>query len=322
MSNFECEFCNFSTMIKSSYIRHLSTKKHKENDTTNNKYKCVPCSFHTNKLSNYKIHLSTKKHMITCQPDENDASHNSLVVYQSQATSHAITNISSTDKDIIIALQQQLLTEKDHRISDKDETNKILTSQLKVKDKQIKTSTGLLKYLMQNYPDAPAFQRISNMTFIKDDTQDRQRMPELLIEYYNTDRFVPYLVENIMKLYKKDDPKNQSLWTSDVSRDNYIIKNRINDTESKWMRDIKGAMIIENAIRPCLNLILDELNWYSEQIRDNLLYFDRINSTLISLTTMSKIRQDINDKKIEDDIRKKLSPEFCFPNNAIEGIKC
>jgi len=320
MSNkYLCKYCDYSTDRASSYTKHNETQKHKKNCDAMYKYNCVDCDFNTNYISVYSRHLVTQKHIMNCQKVHNDDSKD-IVIYQPQNANNQLTLIESNKDKQIINLQQQLLNEKDARIADKDNTVEILSSQLKMKDKQIKTSNGLLKYLMKNYPDAPPLQRINDMSFIKDDTKDRERMPELLIEYYNTDRFVPYLVENIIKLYKKDDPKDQSLWTSDASRDNFIIKNKINDNESKWMRDIKGSMVGENTIKPCLNLILDELNWYFDKIISGMQYTDRINATFISLSTMSKIRQSITDKKIEDEIRKKLSPEFCL-RNTIENVK-
>jgi len=312
---YHCDTCSYHTTKKYNYDKHVRSDKHNKNTSNIIVYKCYVCNYKTTIHSNFKKHSLTEKHkligdqyngaVIVCVDDDNND--NKQMVIHTKAD----------DKSQIIALQQQLLEEKDNM-------NKLLKSQLETKDKQInnkdkqiKTSMGLLKYLMKNHPDSPPLKTISELSFIKDETEDRERIPELLIEYYNTDRFVPYLAENIVRLYKKDNPKEQSLWTSDVSRDNFIVKNRINENESKWIRDIKGAMMIEHAIKPCLNLIIDELEWYFSEINAGNFYDNRINSTLISRLSIMKIKQAIRDKKIEDELRKKLSSEFCFPNNAI-----
>jgi len=40
-----------------------------------------------------------------------------------------------------------------------------------------------------------------------------------------------------------------------------------------------------------------------------------------TIDTMLRIKQAIDDKKIEEEIRKILSPKFCYPINAIEDVK-
>jgi len=325
MDNFICQLCNFSTLVKSKYTRHLSTQKHKENKKLHSKYQCVECSFYTDKITNYKRHTNSEYHKISCD-SQNDKQ---LVIYDDSSNgTRQMTNVNGDYKDKIIDLQQQLLDEKNEtnkilitQLQVNNETTKLLASQLKTKDKQIKTSNGLLKYLIQNYPDAPPLQQITNFTFVKDVTECRSRLPELLIEYYNTDKFVPYLAENIVNIYKKVDPKDQSLWTSDVSRENFIVKNKINEKESKWIRDNKGSMIVENAVRPCLNIILEELRWYYTELFNGVSFKGKLHPSIVAMDTILQIKQAIDDKKIEEEIRKRLSTKFCFPINTIEDTK-
>jgi len=308
-TKYSCKKCKYSTYKKSSHDKHLSSSKHKRN--TDCKYICIPCGFYTNHLPNYKHHVDTDKHNSNCNNDDTQ----DIVVYQQQDKMIINDTNKKNNKDAqIINLQQQLLTEKDKTIN-------ILSSQLKTKDKQIKTSNGLLKYLVKNHPNAPPLQQITNFTFIRDENECRSRMPELLIEYFNTDKFSQYLAENIVAIYKKAEPKDQSLWTSDVSRDNFIVKNKINENESAWIRDIKGNIMIEHAVRPCLNIILEELKWYFHELINGITHKGKLNPSVTTIDTMLRIKQAIDDKKIEEEIRKILSPKFCYPINAIEDVK-
>jgi hypothetical protein len=331
---YECKKCNYATSLKHNYNKHMTSNKHKANGKHGARYKCAQCNFYADDMSNYKKHTLTQKHQIKCNTDDElidgqlidenelfDMS-SAIVEYNPNAQQMMTTTNTDKDKDLMINSLVQLLAKTNDvlisQIEIKDKQIEIKDKQINNKDKQIKTSFGLLKHLVVNYSDAPPFEKISDLTFIKDVTECRSRMPELLIEYYKTDKFVPYLAENIVKIYKKDDPKEQSLWTSDASRDNFIVKNKINDKESKWIRDIKGAMMIENAIRPCLNLILEELKWYFGELTNGMSYKNKLHPSLMSMSIMLEMRQAICDKNIEEDIRKRLSPEFCFPNTAIK----
>ena len=42
MSKYDCECCNFSSYLKSNYLRHLKTKKHLEKSNVSKMYpKCI-----------------------------------------------------------------------------------------------------------------------------------------------------------------------------------------------------------------------------------------------------------------------------------------
>jgi hypothetical protein len=59
-----CEQCDYSTCKKSSYDRHLSSKKHIEKVSENKKtHFCKICDYTTSIKSNYEKHLSSKKHI-------------------------------------------------------------------------------------------------------------------------------------------------------------------------------------------------------------------------------------------------------------------
>jgi hypothetical protein len=312
--NFICNICNYKTDRKSSYDTHVSSIKHQQNTAIynkyNSKYKCNVCNIGTDNITNYNKHILTKKHLNLCKSNDKQLNHSFITCGIKETHKDDLLEA----KDTIIDLQKQLL-------NDKNKTNDFLQSQLKTKDKQIKTSNGLLKYLVKNHPNAPPLQQITNFTFIRDETECRSRMPELLIEYFNTDKFSQYLAENIVAIYKKAEPKDQSLWTSDVSRDNFIVKNKINENESAWIRDIKGNIMIEHAVRPCLNIILEELKWYFHELINGITHKGKLNPSVTTIDTMLRIKQAIDDKKIEDEIRKILSPKFCYPINAIEDVK-
>ena len=57
VSHFKCEYCPFSTNIKSSVNRHIN-RVHKKNNTIKN-HVCPECGFSTSTNTNLKVHLLT-----------------------------------------------------------------------------------------------------------------------------------------------------------------------------------------------------------------------------------------------------------------------
>ncbi len=66
---FVCEVCDYTTSRKSSYEKHLESKKHKEQklQSKNETFRCICCDYTTSKKYNYDKHLLTKRHKDTLQ---------------------------------------------------------------------------------------------------------------------------------------------------------------------------------------------------------------------------------------------------------------
>ena len=89
--------------------------------------------------------------------------------------------------------------------------------------------------------------------------------------------FVNSLSDYIIKVYTHKEPKNQSIWTTDISRLTYIISqatcstnslsescNNAND-ESIWSYDKKGSKTKKIIIEPALQYIRKELYNYCQK---------------------------------------------------------
>ena len=68
-NNYYCEKCNFNTVRKSNYDRHILTSKHlkemygtKNEQKTSNSYSCKKCNYNTVRKSNYDSHILTSNH--------------------------------------------------------------------------------------------------------------------------------------------------------------------------------------------------------------------------------------------------------------------
>ena len=83
---------------------------------------------------------------------------------------------------------------------------------------------------------------------------------EIIIFHYKKDTLVKVLGELITSEYKKNDPKKQSIWSSDISRLTFIVKDIIGKTKkSKWITDKKGMHVTQTIINPIMEIIKDRL---------------------------------------------------------------
>lgn len=61
IKTFECTACNFTTVLKTNYQRHLTSSKHKLK--TAEEYHCQECDYFTKIKCNYETHLLSSKHI-------------------------------------------------------------------------------------------------------------------------------------------------------------------------------------------------------------------------------------------------------------------
>ena len=128
-----------------------------------------------------------------------------------------------------------------------------------------------------------------------------------------------YLGDFIVKYYKKDDPKQQSVWSSDVSRLTYIIKELLDNKQSIWNHDYKGVKTKSYIINPLLQYIRKILNDYWVANIDNFknLDVDYLNKLFTIFKSIHEIKKEIDSGKLADAIIKYIAPKF-YMNKDID----
>lgn len=109
---YNCELCEFVTINKNDYSRHLKTNKHKRNilASTNKvdenivievkqpkSYNCEKCNYTTKDLSMYTRHCNTKKHKKSVEPITNPTD-------TTTSTNTNTNNCITVDKDVFLQL--------------------------------------------------------------------------------------------------------------------------------------------------------------------------------------------------------------------------
>ena len=304
--NLNCKICNYSARDNFNYNKHLLTKKHIEkvnqiaNDSITahkppqkkllkNDYICQYC----NKI--YASATNLARHDKACFKK------NKLIIDYEQQLNEQIK---------ITQQKEELLKQKDELISQVKSENAHLKVLINSSGTIIKTSVSSLAYVVKNYKDAPALESIKDYSALRYE-QTNTEFVENLIHEHNHDKLYTFIGDFIIKTYKKNDPSQQSIWNSDTSRLTYIIRQIIIKNEMDWKVDKKGIQTSKFVIKPLVEYIDTEIRDYIQNFKVN--HDDSPKETERKMTKMmlaNEILQNIEDKVLENDILKYITPYF------------
>lgn len=282
--NYSCEECEFVTRNRTDYNRHIISKKHLQ--LINSKQKNLG-----DVDKNYKV-IELYKKML----DDKEKVMNEI--------------IENKDK-----MMKDLMNEKDKTIQYLDSEIKTLTNIINGAGTLSNQSMSIVNYLIKNHSDAPPLLTFTNCSKIK----IKDNYTDQLIYFYRNNILIKHIVECIVSEYKKEDPAEQSLWTSDTSRLTYIIKEIMKDNTSNWMVDKQGIKMGKYIIDPLLKFIridiMSHLNTSTVDIYK--LKPHELEEHTLNLQAASHIVSDIDKGILKKDITRELAPQFYMNRKAI-----
>lgn len=311
-----CEYCNYSTSIKCNYMKHLTTVAHLQN-VKREEFKCDYCNYSTNVRCNYDKHLKTSFHKRMIKLNDLD-----------------------DDDDL-----KQEISELKTKIDNYENQNKHLLEQNSkyldlfaeyVKNNKVSGTTyisniSVKNYLQQNYSDAPALEGLPDYTRIKYDNYDCEEddengdsninndnslnddeFAETLTYHYSNNSLYKFLGDFIILYYKKKDPKQQSMWSSDISRLTYIIKELLANQKTMWAHDYKGTKTKICVINPLLRYIKEYIDeyWINKIETYKHAKLHDFNKYHRIYTTLYEIKKSIENDVLGNDIIKYIAPYF------------
>jgi len=317
--------CNYHTNKLYDYNRHKTTKKHNKNiqiynnnknktkralttisssssdsDDNNHSYSCDVCS----KTFKYKYNLY-KHQRHSCKTTHS----NTAIINYSE---------SSTDNSILLKLIQKLEEQINDLRKDKETTVKHIE---KLTDAHIisqKVSHNALKFAQLHFSQAPPIKKINyddTIQFISYDKkiQDDDFKLELkLLDEFKKNSLHKFIGNIIIEHYKKENTSDQSLWSTDITRLSFIIKEIVQGND-KWISDKKGDKIKKYIIEPLLEKIKDMIFNYVNTQNPKIKFMDNVSQMEL---TSSLINESlnlifyINSCKLENDIMKHIAPKF------------
>ena len=181
----------------------------------------------------------------------------------------------------------------------------------------VKKSVSALTHIVHNYGSAPTIEML-NIEDIEDMEVNNKKLVEDIISSYKHKTLDKYLGNSIIKLYKKENPKDQSVWSTDTSRLTYLIKELMINNSSNWIIDKKGIKTKEYLIDPLLEHIKTIVISYQKNnigLSTNLIeieYALEINQRILRLV------MDIDDGLIGNSLLKYISTHLFFNDKLLK----
>jgi prolyl oligopeptidase PreP (S9A serine peptidase family) len=272
-----CITCNYSTNDHSNWYKHIKSKKHiSVNLDKDNFHVCAYCK---NKFSTTS---SLGRHIKTCQ-------------YRKINENAQLNKIHEIEKenyeDKVEKLEKQVDYLKDFVYGAGNLLNKSMSN---------------IGYLNLHYNQAKPLEKHSSG--IRDLKINKDESLFSVITYYQRDNSLhKFIGDFIISLYKKDDPKEQSLWTTDCSRLNYLVRTAIKK-KNIWKIDKAGMIVKENIINPILFEIFSVLSKEIERSAKD--YINLKYQKIKELVILQQVVTNIESKKLEHDINKYIAPHF------------
>ena len=250
---YSCKSCKYTTNKKSSFEKHMLTKKHLINFENNkDKFICKECKYETLKKNNYDRHLSTKKHIM-------------------------VLNTNKGKENEEVKQKLELLMKKMETLEQKNDKN---TQKIVKEARNIKSS--MLTMLNTHFKDTPSIEYIEQKPFFEALEEEYKAKindgtDKLFIRIfsdYNKKKLVKTLSDLILKFVKKDNQKFQSVFNIDCARGNFATK-----IDDFWMNDKKGLRLRKFTVDKVINFMIDVLDVFRLQL------VKKRNENLIKSTT-------------------------------------
>jgi hypothetical protein len=301
MQKYICSLCNYESNDKSNFRKHKKSTKHatlndqlSKLDIDDSKMdKELPPKFNCKCGKVFKYASGLSKHKKKCDKIE-------------------MINILEAKADKINKLETKVKQmEKKLNETTKQANNNNNTINVSVKN-----------YIQQNYSDAPHLIQLSDYSPLEkqyerknedEDDDEKCDLATILRYHYKNKQLHCYLGNFIIKNYKKNDPKKQSIWNSDIARLTYIIKELLANKKSCWIHDPKGIKTKNYIIDPLLNhvryycLTYLENNEFDKSKKNDI---DYCHDTTDLLATLWNIAELIRRGELADDIIKYMAPFF------------
>jgi hypothetical protein len=282
-----CKTCNYETDDSGNWIRHKKSKRHvkkcikdtnddakcsrnvaenvadcsrdvagknicnKIQSIENKKFICSSCNTIFKHHSSYYRHLNKRCKIEPFKDVINNLQHQ---------LGEKENEIEKKNTAIELLKMQNIMNENEkHIYKDENEYHKTLTNNAgMIIDKSLST----IAFVMQNFKDAPPIKAISNDDFkrlVYEDNYGKKihrnkkisnfEISKLLNGYQRHNNFLNLINNIIVKHYKKMNPRDQSLWSSDTSRLTYSILQMNLDCKTVFLRKtiLEAKLLCKNS---------------------------------------------------------------------------
>ena len=338
MNNYKCDICEYETKRQDNYNRHIKTKKHLEkvNTDTDNKYltdiKTIPNSDDNSMTPSGLAATRSDSRNYSCEycgksitRANNINRHLKSCDKKREHDEQIQQNYKKTINDMKLKEQIKILNLKLSQAETNaikyEEDAKYYKKMFLEAGNLVKKSVSSLTYVVENYNDAPSLQMLTldDINNANDENTEKEIVDDI-ISAYKHKTLGQYLGDYIIKIYKKADPKSQSIWNTDDTRLTYLIKELSHNTSSNWMVDKKGLKTTSYIIKPLLDYVKTiltdhQINFNIPRGKCNSVEMEFI---LENSRRLLDIINDIDDGNVSKDILKHISSQLRFDTKCIK----
>lgn len=326
--NFKCDICGKEYSHHQSLYRHKAQEhlnkpescKHiaEKKDHDDNELKCTDCG----KIFKHQPSLSRHKKMHSYYSQKNAALYTCPkclckfttieLLYQ-----HDKLNICEIDytklsqQEIIGIISQKFVNYNTHTASLVQTSN---SSTFINGNNTLKNIQNNANFIVMNYPNAPALEAPPNYDGLITYVKDKDLMDEVVHNQHH-ESLHKYFGNFLVYTYKKEDPAEQSLWSTDVSRLKYYVKELMKNSESYWLTDHEGKRTKDKIIKPLLKFVDNEIIKYID-VQSKLFAKEKIASRREFINHKMKMALDaqtsIQNGTLADRMLQYITPYFGF----------
>ena len=352
---YECKICNYCTDRYTDLKRHFETKKHIKTEYVNSleNTKCVnkmrsqkKCNDVVNDISNDI--LETLSNDNTNNEVENIEDFNCVCgkkfncrknFWRHKQSCKDILHscvIEEKDKTIDMLKQQieflQGQLKNTEKVPKKKDVNNVINSTNNINETTINCNNktiNVITYINENYPNVRPITMLTNIAarkMLKFDDTHGHSLEDMIVFQYSKFLLDQFIGDFIVSEYKKTDPNKQQIWSSNVQKLNFIVRQILNKTDKVWLKDFNGVCVIRHIIDPILKEILKMLKVYvkncSKSMENSNISIDEFDKYNDKLCTAVKVIYDINQKQLHNQILRYIAPYFQLTGiiGAIEDL--
>jgi hypothetical protein len=224
---------------------------------------CKICNYSTESLSSYKKHMDTQKHKNNMKISKNNNTNIILDIYNNQ------NNLAKQNEELKKEIQKLKETSNQN-------THKIVTEARVIKK-------SILSMLNSDFKDTPSIDYIKEDEFreefeeeynFKINDKDNRLFMRIFSDYKKR-KLVGSLCNIIVRIIKKEDQKQQSVFNIDAARGNYATK-----IQNIWHNDKKGLQLKKYTIDVVTKYMINIMDIFRER--------------LVDMYNENKIKKDIN----------------------------
>jgi hypothetical protein len=173
-------------------------------------------------------------------------------------------------------------------------------------------TVNVVTYLNNNYTEAQPIKMLDS----KDVTKllsyaelGKHSLGTIIVFQHSKHVLDQLLGECILKEFKKEDPKTQQIWISDMTRLKFFVRSALNKDQYVWHSDKKGVVLTKKIITPILenvkSLMEDFVDLCKKNIEDG-----QLDEMLDQSENAIKVVYEINQKILHQKILRYIAPYF------------